>query len=158
MQYYDLEIPEFVMNPFFGDHGHDKELSKSSTLIIFLLPLGVVMIGLLIVILICWIKVINERRHRININMQISQITHITTRDVREIEIFESSTYNNEDERYNTNDCSICLDEFTNNDLVCKLSCNHLYHVSCINEWFKNKIVCPLCLHDYTYVIQEYHV
>ena len=41
--------------------------------------------------------------------------------------------------------CSICLEPFKPNELVSALECGHLYHSSCIAEWFQNKQYCPFC-------------
>ena len=42
-------------------------------------------------------------------------------------------------------ECRICLEEFTINDKACYLPCFHLFHSSCIKNWFKNSKKCPLC-------------
>lgn len=40
--------------------------------------------------------------------------------------------------------CSICLDGMFG--LNCsRLSCRHVFHENCINEWFKEKPNCPIC-------------
>ena len=41
--------------------------------------------------------------------------------------------------------CNICLSEFNKNDKVKILNCGHIYHTSCIKEWFKRKKICPIC-------------
>lgn len=53
----------------------------------------------------------------------------------------------------NSNECcSICWDEFEMNDdfsetesNICKLECNHYYHISCLNNWLHSHRTCPLC-------------
>lgn len=42
-------------------------------------------------------------------------------------------------------ECSICLETFTYNTKVCNLQCGHIYHKSCIKEWFKINSTCPQC-------------
>jgi hypothetical protein len=47
----------------------------------------------------------------------------------------------------NSNDeekCSICLSKI-DNYIYTNLSCNHKFHLKCINEWLKNSNECPLC-------------
>lgn len=42
-------------------------------------------------------------------------------------------------------ECSICLEEFEQNDQLKKLSCNHCFHIACIDQWLGTKKNCPLC-------------
>ena len=41
--------------------------------------------------------------------------------------------------------CVICSDEFIGDEEVCVLSCNHIFHKHCIEEWGHYKAECPLC-------------
>ena len=47
--------------------------------------------------------------------------------------------------------CSICFDEFSENDKICRLiQCTHYYHYYCINTWYSSQInikelSCPIC-------------
>ena len=41
--------------------------------------------------------------------------------------------------------CSVCLDEYSNDEFVCQLICGHAFHIECIAEWFKTSFTCPLC-------------
>lgn len=46
----------------------------------------------------------------------------------------------------NNNDiCPICIDHFTLNSIYRKLTCNHTFHIKCIDKWFINNNKCPLC-------------
>ena len=48
----------------------------------------------------------------------------------------------------NNDECSICFDELFNKS-VSYLPCKHLFHSSCLNKTFENKIYsCPLCRLD----------
>jgi len=44
------------------------------------------------------------------------------------------------------NNCSICLDEFTDEQIL-MTNCEHVYHYKCIKDWKtkSNKFTCPLC-------------
>ena len=45
-----------------------------------------------------------------------------------------------------TEDCSICLEPYQENDKIVQLTCNHIFHKNCIREWLQNKQNnCPLC-------------
>lgn len=48
-------------------------------------------------------------------------------------------------ERVNSknNECSICLCK--TNKPKCKTSCGHTFHISCLKEWLKSNVTCPLC-------------
>lgn len=41
--------------------------------------------------------------------------------------------------------CIICLENIKNNSVTRKLSCNHIYHTNCIDEWHATNSFCPLC-------------
>lgn len=48
----------------------------------------------------------------------------------------------------NKDECSICFEELLNK-AVSYLPCNHLFHTTCLNKTFENKIYnCPLCRLD----------
>jgi len=44
--------------------------------------------------------------------------------------------------------CSICFDEFSKDDEIGLLNCEHFFHSKCIEEWGKYKTECPLCRKD----------
>ncbi|KAF8034885.1 hypothetical protein BT93_C1035 [Corymbia citriodora subsp. variegata] len=41
--------------------------------------------------------------------------------------------------------CSICQEEYVAGDEVGRLACEHVYHVSCIQQWLRLKNWCPIC-------------
>ena len=41
--------------------------------------------------------------------------------------------------------CVICLEKYQKKEKVITLRCNHMFHQTCIEEWFKNGKSCPLC-------------
>ncbi len=46
----------------------------------------------------------------------------------------------------NYNDsCSICLQNFNDNETLKLLNCNHKFHKNCIDEWIKINKNCPIC-------------
>ena len=45
--------------------------------------------------------------------------------------------------------CSICQEGYTTGQLIRKLNyCNHRFHKSCIDPWFRGHVHCPVCRHD----------
>ena len=50
-----------------------------------------------------------------------------------------------EDLTKENNECSICLDNFTNDKEIIILECKHVYHTDCIVQWLNKDISCPLC-------------
>jgi hypothetical protein len=41
--------------------------------------------------------------------------------------------------------CSICWEDFTEEERVADLPCNHIYHDPCIVTWFQTNNNCPIC-------------
>ncbi|KAI4324670.1 hypothetical protein MLD38_030137 [Melastoma candidum] len=41
--------------------------------------------------------------------------------------------------------CSICQEEYEEEDDIGKLACGHGYHLSCIKQWLSQKNTCPVC-------------
>ncbi|KAK9278501.1 hypothetical protein L1049_028067 [Liquidambar formosana] len=41
--------------------------------------------------------------------------------------------------------CSICQEEYEENDEMGKLNCGHTYHLHCIKHWLVQKNTCPVC-------------
>jgi hypothetical protein len=54
-----------------------------------------------------------------------------------------SKTYS-ETEKVFTN-CSICSDDYNDDDTVSVLDCTHVFHKNCIEEWGHYNPVCPIC-------------
>jgi hypothetical protein len=48
------------------------------------------------------------------------------------------------------NSCGICFLDYGAEDIVRKLGCNHFYHKECIDEWLKQRLICPYCCQDIT--------
>ena len=52
--------------------------------------------------------------------------------------------------------CPICLDEYKEGENVRQLSCDHVYHLSCIDPWLLEKSSqCPLCKTDVNEAIKK---
>ena len=47
------------------------------------------------------------------------------------------------------NICSVCLEEFKEDDILKKLNCEHIFHKDCLEPWLNNNNRnCPLCRTD----------
>ena len=46
-----------------------------------------------------------------------------------------------------TETCTICLEKFADSDKSCYTipQCNHTFHTSCLMQWFRQEMRCPLC-------------
>jgi len=45
--------------------------------------------------------------------------------------------------------CSICQDSIAINQMARQINfCKHMFHISCIDEWFARNVHCPVCRHD----------
>ena len=45
--------------------------------------------------------------------------------------------------------CCICRDTLMNTDIIRKInSCNHIFHMSCIDTWLESNTMCPICRCD----------
>jgi len=53
----------------------------------------------------------------------------------------------------------ICFENIEANSQICKLSCDHCFHESCIRRWFSENTTCPVCRHNFSfqtrYTIQQ---
>ena len=45
--------------------------------------------------------------------------------------------------------CTVCQDIISQTESCRKLTvCNHVYHMTCIDQWFTRSVFCPTCRHD----------
>jgi hypothetical protein len=66
----------------------------------------------------------------------------------RKYRIIKSRNRNKKKILHEDNDnncCCICTDEYDDTDFVCQLICDHIFHISCIAQWFEQSFTCPLC-------------
>ena len=42
-------------------------------------------------------------------------------------------------------ECSICQEEYLDQDLLVDLKCHHIFHEECLLSWVKTNGVCPIC-------------
>lgn len=53
------------------------------------------------------------------------------------------------------NVCSICLDEFCDDDPISETQCGHGYHLQCIMQWAQRSQECPLCFSQLSLANEE---
>eukprot|EP00825_Cyclidium_porcatum_P010925 TRINITY_DN15579_c0_g1_i2.p2 TRINITY_DN15579_c0_g1~~TRINITY_DN15579_c0_g1_i2.p2 ORF type:complete len:153 (+),score=31.60 TRINITY_DN15579_c0_g1_i2:112-570(+) len=51
--------------------------------------------------------------------------------------------------------CSICLQEFEQSQIIKVLFCNHQFHQKCIDIWLDQSILCPLCKSDQVVLMKK---
>ncbi|OIW12753.1 hypothetical protein TanjilG_24686 [Lupinus angustifolius] len=57
-----------------------------------------------------------------------------------------SVNYKTGGDQHGSNDsCVICRVDYEDGESLTVLSCKHLYHPECINNWLKINKVCPVC-------------
>lgn len=46
--------------------------------------------------------------------------------------------------------CIICMEEFKADSEISELTCDerHIFHTTCLQEWMKQSLICPLCKTD----------
>lgn len=71
--------------------------------------------------------------------------------DIDTIGIQDVNTVNTCEE--STDCCSICWNEYTDDDIVAKLSCKHFFHEMCLSTWINKSATCPYC----RMVLRKYH-
>ncbi|KAG0476509.1 hypothetical protein HPP92_012896 [Vanilla planifolia] len=75
-------------------------------------------------------------------------IWYIRTQGLDDITISSivSFVYKTGDGLVDSKDCSVCLGEFHDGELVRLLpKCSHAFHLSCIDRWLRSHVNCPLC-------------
>jgi hypothetical protein len=78
-----------------------------------------------------------------NNNLMTPIIIHNSPKSPKEKLIKAHTKYNSN--MHTDKECSICLDEYNENDSITILKCNHYFHEYCLEDWFYKKENCPLC-------------
>lgn len=107
------------------------------------------------------IEVSENNNHIINalfnyvVNTTFSDFTYTELNELDDVKITltkeQFDTFEKKDllEIENSTNCSICMEDYTNDKKVVLLKCNHYYHESCIQNWLCNeKVTCPICRKD----------
>ncbi|QDZ24835.1 RING-type domain-containing protein [Chloropicon primus] len=57
--------------------------------------------------------------------------------------------------KYQTTDCSVCMEAFEEGDRIRELPCGHMFHLECVDEWLKLHPSCPICREDVRDALKE---
>jgi RING-finger-containing ubiquitin ligase len=70
-------------------------------------------------------------------------------KETRENELISCQTWKHRKtsctNRYTTERCTVCLEDFKHRDLLLKLDCSHVFHQTCALRWLQLHKRCPLC-------------
>ena len=82
----------------------------------------------------------NEREN----NRRVNRIKGLTQNEIDRIpnEIFHNNM------NYELRNCTICLENFKEGDVLKRLGCLHIFHKNCIETWLKSKNLCPIDKHQ----------
>ena len=50
--------------------------------------------------------------------------------------------------KFDCKECVICKELLKENEFIRILNCSHIVHINCIDEWFKDNKICPICKKD----------
>ncbi len=73
---------------------------------------------------------------------------HMNINDLNDIDISDHTStmeYNQIQPTYQQPSCSICKENFDIHDTIRLLSCQHIYHKNCVDDWLKQHPRCPTC-------------
>ncbi|KRX09850.1 hypothetical protein PPERSA_02722 [Pseudocohnilembus persalinus] len=92
---------------------------------------------------------------------QLNQIKGLTQEEIDQIELiqYKQNIQSGNDEKLKNEkqenqekkqfiQCSICFDDYEENQFVRILECQHNFHKECVDDWLKQKSNCPLCRKD----------
>ena len=64
-------------------------------------------------------------------------------------EVIKSTVYKQGEMQFQQDSCSICLEKFRPDEPAFALSCDHIFHASCLFNWFRDRNLqnmnCPFC-------------
>ena len=85
----------------------------------------------------------NQREVSERIQLAISQLPTYSYRDTG-----RTPTKTVDGSTHDSTSCSICIESFTEAELVKILPCFHQFHSKCVDDWLLRKSTCPVCKYD----------
>ena len=70
--------------------------------------------------------------------------TSITGASQEKINELECTSYTS-NSSINEPTCCICINDYSTQDQIRKLPCNHHFHAECVDEWLLMNATCPTC-------------
>jgi len=67
--------------------------------------------------------------------------------DKKELDKLSNDTYAKlkENNKHKLDTCSICFENFKDEDICRELKCCHMFHTACVDTWLAEHITCPVC-------------
>ena len=88
-------------------------------------------------------KTINDQRiYRLN---QININERIHRNQIPQKYIIKIKKYKLNEDLEESDNCSICLENYNKDNIINVLKCGHKYHKDCIDDWINDNNKCPLC-------------
>ena len=88
-------------------------------------------------------KTINDQRiYRLN---QININERIHRNQIPQKYIIKIKEYKLNEDLEESDNCSICLENYNKDNIINVLKCGHKYHKDCIDYWINDNNNCPLC-------------
>ncbi|CAG9323194.1 unnamed protein product [Blepharisma stoltei] len=121
---------------------HDNSSSSKSTNMVIVYALVGISISIFALWVIGFIIKCRWRRHAVDNEHSPMGITKESIES-----LFPSFNLKNIDDA-DIPMCMICLEDYNPKSKVRKLGCGHIFHMSCIDEWFRHHKICCLCKRD----------
>ncbi|CAD8055863.1 unnamed protein product [Paramecium sonneborni] len=106
-----------------------------SSIIVFIVLASILSVIIIIIIVVYIFKIKNERKQQ----KQTIQMENLMPAQQFFSVSDRRSPYQDEQS------CSICLEPFKPDSIVRMTYCEHIFHVTCLQNWMKKNKICPLC-------------
>lgn len=49
--------------------------------------------------------------------------------------------------------CPICMCEMGENEYIYNLTCHHIFHIDCLEQWYMRRNTCPVCKQNIDFIV-----
>lgn len=49
--------------------------------------------------------------------------------------------------------CPICMCEMGENEYIYNLTCHHVFHIDCLEQWYMRRNTCPVCKQNIDFIV-----